>query len=141
MLALVGAWCTIDSQNIVISNSESRNYIDLDGKWKYIIDAYETGQIGFMSIYENSVPKDKSDRVEYSFDRAQTLWVPGSWNAQKPELYYYEGTIWYRKTFDMENITGKALFCPFRRGQLQEYSDIQRQCAHGARRRLHSVLL
>lgn len=114
LLALVGAWCTIDSQNIVISNSESRNYIDLDGKWKYIIDAYETGQIGFMSIYENSVPKDKSDRVEYSFDRAQTLWVPGSWNAQKPELYYYEGTIWYRKTFDMENIApGKRYFVHF----------------------------
>lgn len=105
LLVLFGAWCNINSQNIVITNSEGRDYTNLNGKWKYIIDAYETGQIGFMSIYENSIPKDKSDRVEYSFDRAQTLWVPGSWNAQKPELYYYEGTIWYRKTFDMENFS------------------------------------
>jgi len=111
LLALLGVWCTINSRNIVISNSESRNYTDLDGKWKYIIDAYETGQIGFMSIYENSKPKDKTDRVEYSFDRAQTLWVPGSWNAHKPELYYYEGTIWYRKTFDNDDLSaGKRYF-------------------------------
>jgi len=25
--------------------------------------------------------------------------VPGDWNSQKDEFYYYEGTIWYRKLF------------------------------------------
>lgn len=114
LLALLGAWGTIYGQNIVISNSGNRNYTDLNGKWKYIIDAYETGEIGFMPIYVNSTPKDKSDRVEYSFDRAQTLWVPGSWNAQKPELLYYEGTIWYRRTFDKEDLAeGKRYFVHF----------------------------
>ena len=31
--------------------------------------------------------------------------MPGSWNFQKPELQYFEGTIWYRKTFDKKDRT------------------------------------
>ena len=96
---------SLKSQNVVISNTSNRNFTSLNGKWKYVIDQYETGQIGFLPISANLKPKDKTDRVEYSFDQAQTLWVPGSWNTQKPELFYFEGTIWYRKTFDKENVS------------------------------------
>jgi len=94
----------IEAQSIFISNTENRASTSLNGKWKYILDIYETGQIGFMDVYKNIKPQDKTDRVEYSFDKAQTLWVPGSWNAQKPELTYYEGSIWYRKTFDKKDL-------------------------------------
>ncbi len=96
---------SVSGQEVTISNTQNRSGISLNGKWKYIIDHYETGQIGFMPLYLNIKPGNKTDRVEYSFDNAQTLWVPGAWNAQKPELFYYEGTIWYRKTFDKENIS------------------------------------
>ena len=95
----------LEAQNVTISNISDRTSTSLNGKWKYVVDQYETGQIGFMSIYQNLKPKDKSDRVEYSFDAAQTLWVPGSWNTQKPELYYFEGSIWYRKTFDKSDLS------------------------------------
>ena len=95
----------LKSQNVVISNTSNRNFTSLNGKWKYIIDQYETGQIGFLPISANLKPKDKTDRVEYSFDQAESLWVPGSWNTQKPELFYFEGTVWYRKTFDQENLS------------------------------------
>ncbi len=93
---------TVIAQPDFITNAGNRIHESLSGKWKYIIDQYETGQIGFSPIYENKKPADKTDRVEYSFDHAQTLWVPGSWNAQKEELHYYEGSIWYRKTFDFQ---------------------------------------
>lgn len=102
------------SQEVLISNTPNRNFTSLNGKWKYIIDHYETGQLGFLPISANLKPKDKTDRVEYSFDQAQTLWVPGSWNTQKPELFYYEGTIWYRKTFDKPNLSkNKRYFIHF----------------------------
>lgn len=83
-----------------ITNIENRTTHSLNGKWSYVIDQYSTGSIGFSPLYQNRKPNDKSDRVEYSFDAASTLYVPGSWNAQKDKLYYYEGSIWYRKTFD-----------------------------------------
>ena len=104
LLLLVTNLCTVKSQEVFISNTQNRTFTSLNGKWKYVIDPYETGQIGFMPLYENSKPKNKTDRVEYSFDLAQTLWVPGAWDSQKPELYYYEGSLWYRKTFNKENI-------------------------------------
>ena len=52
------------------------------------MDQYETGSIGFAPLYRNIKQKNKQDRVEYNFDLAQTLWVPGSWNSQKEALYY-----------------------------------------------------
>ena len=38
--------------------------------------------------------------IEYDFDKMDALKVPGDWNSQKPELLYYEGTVWYKKSFD-----------------------------------------
>ncbi|MBN2612965.1 MAG: beta-glucuronidase [Bacteroidales bacterium] len=104
-LMMLASFCAVQSQQIFISNTHNRTFTSLNGKWKYVLDPYETGQIGFMPVYKNSKPEDKSDRVEYSFDAAQTLWVPGSWNTQKPELTYYEGSIWYRRTFDKPDIS------------------------------------
>jgi beta-glucuronidase len=83
-----------------ITNVYNRTSQSLNGKWKYIMDQYETGSIGFAPLYRNIKQKHKQDRVEYSFDLSQTLWVPGSWNSQKEALYYYEGSIWYRRMFD-----------------------------------------
>ena len=29
-----------------------------------------------------------------------SIQVPGDWNTQKEKLFYYEGTVWYKKSFD-----------------------------------------
>ncbi len=108
LLFVLGICLTISytqAQNIFISNTQNRKCTSLNGKWKYVIDAYETGGMGGMPVYKNFIPKEKSDRVEYGFSAGKTLWVPGSWNIQKPELNYFEGSIWYRKTFDKEDIS------------------------------------
>lgn len=51
----------------------------------------------------NSKPKDPSDLLEYDFDQMDDIKVPGDWNSQKKELLYYEGTLWYKKSFDYAN--------------------------------------
>ena len=98
------------AQDVFIQNANGREFTSLNGKWKYVLDPYEQGQIGFMPVYENVKQKDKSDRVEYSFDDAQTLWVPGAWDAQKTELSYFEGSIWYRKTFDKTDLSNEKRY-------------------------------
>lgn len=95
----------IFAQEVTISNTQNREFTSLNGKWEYIIDPYKTGGMGGKAIFKNEEAKEKQDRVEYSFDKSHTLWVPGSWNVQRPELTYFEGNIWYRKTFDVENIS------------------------------------
>lgn len=93
------------AQKTVISNSQNRQFTSLNGKWEYILDPYKTGGMGGMAIFKNATAHEKQDRVEYSFNKSHTLWVPGSWNVQRPELKYFEGNVWYKKTFNVANFS------------------------------------
>ena len=102
---------TIAQENL-ITNVQTRKSFSLNGKWQYIVDPYETGFYDYRfkelkennkSAYWNSdVPKNNLDRIEFGYNDDQTLLVPGDWNAQDPKFLYYEGTIWYKKTFDYQ---------------------------------------
>ncbi len=81
----------------LIANLHARTTISLNGEWRVIIDPYENG-LG-SRFYENRKPKDKQDLVEYDFDASGTLHVPGDWNSQRESLLFYEGPIWYERSF------------------------------------------
>ena len=70
---------------------------NLDGNWNVIVDPYEIG-LG-SHFYENRKAKDPSDLVEYNFDTAGTVKVPGDWNTQRESLLFYEGPLWYQRYF------------------------------------------
>lgn len=91
----------------------SRDATSLNGEWKIIVDPYENGYYNYRyepfdqqetpsvnAFFTDSTQKTPSDLIEYDFDKADTLQVPGDWNTQKEKLYYYEGSVWYRKKFD-----------------------------------------
>jgi beta-glucuronidase len=90
----------------LITNPEGRSTVSLNGKWQIIIDLYENGFYNYRydedpnGYFNNAKPKDKSDRVEYDFDTSEQLDVPGDWNSQMEKLFLYEGTVWYKKSFD-----------------------------------------
>lgn len=92
----------------------TRNSVSLNGKWNIIVDPYENGYYNYRyepfdksnnpgaePYFTDSKMKSPSDLVEYNFDKSPELNVPGDWNTQDPKLYYYEGTVWYRRKFDM----------------------------------------
>ncbi len=85
------------STSNLIANVAGRTTISLDGAWRVIVDPYENG-LG-SRFFENRKPKDKSDLVEYDFDHAWVLNVPGDWNSQRESLFFYEGPVWYKKSF------------------------------------------
>ena len=103
----------------LITNVAGRTTISLNGPWQIIIDPYETGYYDYRSqpradgYFKNAKPKNPSDLVEYDFDSAQQLNVPGDWNTQDDRLLFYEGTIWYKKSFDCEKKPGRRLFVYF----------------------------
>ena len=110
-MSMTGLVAVAQQNGIFIGNAMNRDNTSLNGKWEYVLDPFRTEAMGNTQIYRNAVPRDKSDRVEYSFNPAQTLWVPGSWNTQKPELMYYESNIWYRRLFDKPDLdAGKRYF-------------------------------
>lgn len=105
-----------------IINVSSRNTISLDGLWKSIVDPYENGYYDYrysplpdnVSYFADAdFDKDRTVLYEYNFNTDRNILVPGDWNTQRPELYYYEGTIWYRKKFDYKLKSNRRLFLYF----------------------------
>lgn len=111
----------------LITNVDGRTTTSLDGKWEIIIDPYETGyydyryQPGDNGYFKNHQARNKSDLVEYSFDSSELLDVPGDWNTQQEKLLFYEGTIWYKKSFDFRKKPGTRVFLYFGAANYQSH--------------------
>ncbi len=95
----------------LIADPPSRTTISLDGMWNTIIDPYESGI--WSHFYENRKPASKTDLIEYDFDRSPKLKVPGDWNSQDDKLLFYEGPMWYQRSFSYQKKTNKRVFLYF----------------------------
>ena len=93
-----------------MGNIMGRKTISLNGQWQVIIDPNDNGEK--IGIGKDAKPKGKNDFLEYSFDGATTLQVPGDFNSQLPELTYLEASVWYKKIFSYHQ-TDKRLFIHF----------------------------
>ena len=115
----------------VIADVFARQVTSLNGKWNVIVDPYDMGYFNYRlqpydadkkptgGFFLDHKPADKTELIEYNFDKSPTIKVPGDWNSQDEKLFYYEGSVWYRKGFDCKRITdGHRLFIYFRRGKL-----------------------
>jgi beta-glucuronidase len=101
---------TATAQDSLITNIQSRKSLDLNGKWQYIVDPYETGFYDYRykelnekngdAYWNSGIPANKTEKKEHGYTDKYSIDVPGDWNHQKPEFTYYEGTIWYKKSFD-----------------------------------------
>ena len=106
-------------QTSLITNVAGRHTVDLNGRWQTIIDPYETGYYDYRyqpsanGYFKNTKPKTPSDLIEYDFDTSAQLNVPGDWNSQDQRLLFYEGTIWYKKSFDYQRKERTRLFVYF----------------------------
>ena len=102
-----------------IQNVDGRKTVSLDGQWQAIVDPYESGFYDYRyqpnpnGYFKNAKPKTKSDLIEYDFDKSGTLKVPGDWNTQSDQLFFYEGTVWYKKSFDYQLRANTRLFVHF----------------------------
>lgn len=98
------------AQEPLITNINSRNISSLNGEWQYIVDPYETGFYNYRwaeraendpeAYWNSDVPENKLDKKEHGYHPKYTLRVPGDWNSQDPKFLYYEGTVWYKRSFD-----------------------------------------
>lgn len=103
----------------LLQNSNARKSIDLNGDWQVIVDPYDNGYYTHRfterqdGYFVNAKAKNPSDLVEYDFARSQTLTVPGDWNSQDRALFFYEGTLWYQKDFDVQKQDKKRYLLHF----------------------------
>ena len=107
---LLPASTELFAQQDLITNIQARKTTSLNGTWQYIVDQYETGFYDYRfkeknendpeAYWNNPVQKDRSDRKEHGYSPKYSIKVPGDWNSQDPKFLYYEGSLWYQKTFD-----------------------------------------
>ena len=88
-----------------VANVMARNTTSLNGKWNYIVDVQEEGYYDYRmnptrwGFFLAAKPQRPEDLVEYDFDKAPVMNVPGDWNTQDQRLFFYEGTVWLKKNF------------------------------------------
>lgn len=104
---------TAKSQDPLIINTHNRQTKLLNGYWKYIVDPYENGFYNYRyepfdkqknpsrnAFFMNAERQGPADLIEYDFNKSDSIKIPGDWNSQKEKLYYYEGSVWFKKSFD-----------------------------------------
>ncbi|MEO6252412.1 MAG: glycoside hydrolase family 2 TIM barrel-domain containing protein [Ferruginibacter sp.] len=108
------------AQEPLLTNVQARNNISLNGKWQYIIDPYETGFYDYrykekdqndgQAYWNSDKPRnEKTGRKEFGYSDKYLLNVPGDWNSQEAKFLYYEGTVWYKKSFDFKKASNSNI--------------------------------
>ena len=112
LLAVVASSVASARSEVTLADVFARQTTSLNGKWNVIVDPYDTGYFDYRHQPYDAIGKvtggyalDKQAKggelIEYNFDTSPTLNVPGDWNSQDDKLFYYEGSVWYRKKFDV----------------------------------------
>jgi len=107
LVLFLSSFVAAASSNSLLQNSNNRVHVSLNGAWDIIPDPYENGYYNHRyeakddGYFLAETAKTPSDLIEYNFDKAQKLQVPGDWNSQDDTLFFYEGTVWYHKPFTL----------------------------------------
>jgi len=89
----------------LIQNVNAYETMLLNGEWNYIVDVQEEGYYDYRmkpmqwGFFLNAKPQKPEDLIEYDFDKSPKMRIPGDWNTQDERLFFYEGTVWFKKSF------------------------------------------
>ena len=96
-----------------VTNITARKTTSLNGQWSYIVDVQEEGYYDYRmnptpwGFFQNAKPQRPEDLIEYDFDKAPTMQIPGDWNTQDERLFFYEGTVWFKRSFQWHPTAGR----------------------------------
>ena len=82
---------------------DSRTITSLNGEWSYIIDPMNNGlpeSSFFGGFPKNKIQKTGMELIEYNFETAEKMQIPGAWNAANEKLFFYRGPVWLYKKFE-----------------------------------------
>ena len=119
-ILLLGAVMTAGATEVPqVTNILGRQAMSLNGAWNYIVDVQEEGYYDYRmnpynwGFFRNAKPQHPEDLIEYDFDKAETMQVPGDWNTQDERLFFYEGTVWLKKSFEFHPMEGRRTLLYF----------------------------
>ncbi len=115
LFALVALMATAQAAEVpLLGNVYARQTTLLNGDWNYIVDVQEEGYYDYRmnvsrwGFFQNAKPQRPEDLIEYDFDKAPKMQIPSDWNTKDEKLFFYEGTVWFKKSFHISNLQSKT---------------------------------
>ena len=115
LFALVALMATAQAAEVpLLGNVYARQTTLLNGDWNYIVDVQEEGYYDYRmnvsrwGFFQNAKPQRPEDLIEYDFDKAPKMQIPSDWNTKDEKLFFYEGTVWFKKSFQISNLQSKT---------------------------------
>ena len=113
LLAASGVFTAVAAELALplIQNVNAYETCSLNGDWNYIVDVQEEGYYDYRmnpmrnGFFINAKPQKPEDLIEYDFDKSPTMKIPSDWNTQDEKLFFYEGTVWFKKSFQAVPMT------------------------------------
>jgi len=93
----------------LVMGVRDRAHQSLNGTWKAIVDQLDIGMTSAIASGIGTATADPAPNEvrEHNFAGGYDLAVPGDWNTQEPELFWYRGVVWYQRRFDHQPVDGR----------------------------------
>ena len=118
-LLLAGSLALRAEEIPLVGNIPGRNTTTLAGEWSYIVDVQEEGYYDYRmnptpwGFFQNAKPQTPKDLIEYDFDKSDRMVLPSDWNTRDQRLFFYEGTVWFKKDFTWHPAEGRRTLLYF----------------------------
>lgn len=103
----------------LIQNVYHRQIQKLNGYWNYVVDPLTTGYYDYRrkptkeGFFRDEEVDNQKVFKEYDFDSSPVMAIPGDWNTHSDNLFFYEGTMWFRKKFEYRATDKQRVFLYF----------------------------
>ncbi len=99
-------------------NVTARDAVDLSGQWNYIVDPQKIGILRAdrrrTAVFEDvAEPNSPVDFLEYNFNAAPLMAIPGDWNGRDPQLTWFDGLVWFRCVIELDEQRAERSFLHF----------------------------
>ncbi len=97
----------------VLAAADMRDSFSLDGAWHWSVDPFRDGMAGFHGgvpdprmrrsadlVQGDVMAKDPRALFEFDMQRSPVTYLPGSWIGHAAEMRYYQGLVWYQRSFN-----------------------------------------
>ena len=93
----------------VLAFVDARATTSLNGTWNFIVDPMNMGTPGgfFGGWATTRIPVDEWQLLEYNYPNARQIRVPGDFNTQFDDLFFYRDSVWYQRDVDITPAPGQ----------------------------------
>src|SRR4051812_17930557 len=110
----------------MLTSADMRESLDLSGPWTWSVDPYRDGLAGFHGDQAGEGHRRWDDRdpeevarqnpaalFEYDMRHSPTVNLPSAWINHAPAMRYYDGLVWYQRSFSVHRRPGGRAFLRF----------------------------